>query len=362
MLNELLKEISHRYMAIDDLLRDVSQVIVFGAGGSGKHAIRVLQELGVTVLRVCDNDREKQGDTVNEILIITPEQLQEYPDTMVLVASDWGGDIGRQLQQLGMKYYYFGFAFDFKRWKSHYVTEQILGAAEQIEAAYALLSDEPSRATYRALLKYRLTLDPAFFLHADFPQYYHPLVLPEGGDTILDGGAWSGDTALEFVRELDRNCTIYSFEPEPGNYQKLLATIKDEKLASVVVPCHVGMWHETTTLSFNTSVENSMQYHVSVNGEQKIEVTSIDDFVRARGLKVDVIKMDIEGAEVNALQGAAETLVRDQPKLMISAYHEPDDMWQVPLMINRINPNYRCYLAHHRQSPLDYVLYAKCAS
>ncbi|MDZ4263088.1 MAG: FkbM family methyltransferase, partial [Pseudomonadota bacterium] len=62
------------------------------------------------------------------------------------------------------------------------------------------------------------------------------------------------------------------------------------------------------------------------------------------------------------LRGSAETLLRDQPKLMISAYHEPDDMWQVPLMINSINPNYRCYLAHHLQSPLDYVLYAKCIS
>ncbi len=362
MLDELIREISHRCVAIDDVLRNVDQAIVFGGGGSGKHAIRVLQSLGITVIRVCDNDRKKQGDTVCGIPIMAPEQLREYKTTIVFVASDWGGDIGRQLKQLGIKYYYFGFAFDFERWKSHYVPEQILGSAEEIEAAYALLSDEPSRATYRALLKYRLTLDSAFFLPADFPQYYHPLVLPEAGDIILDGGAWSGDTVLDFVRELDRDCTIYSFEPEAGNYQKLLATIQEEKLELVVIPCHIGMWYETTTLSFDTSVENSMQYHVSDSGDQKIEVTTIDDFVRERGLKVNVIKMDIEGAEVNALRGASETLVRDRPKLMISAYHEPDDMWKVPLMINSINPDYRCYLAHHGQSPLDYVLYAKCVS
>ncbi|MDZ4262723.1 MAG: hypothetical protein U1B30_10370, partial [Pseudomonadota bacterium] len=226
MFNELLGEISHRYIAIDDLLNDVSQAIVFGAGGSGKHAIRVLQERGVKIVCVCDNDQKKQGCTVRGIPVIAPEQLHEYPGIMVFVASDWGADIGKQLQQLGVKYYYLGFAFDFERWKSHYVPAQILGAAEQIEAAYALLADEPSRATYRALLKYRLTLESAFFLPVDFPQYYHPLVSPEAGDVILDGGAWSGDSALEFARDLDRNCTIYSFEPEAGNYKKLLATIK----------------------------------------------------------------------------------------------------------------------------------------
>ena len=362
MLSELLEEISHRFLAIDDVLCDVSQAIVFGAGGSGTHAIRVLQSFGITIVCVCDNDRQRQGGLISGIPIIAPEQLRYYQNTIVFVASDWGMDIGRQLQQLGVKYFYLGFAFDFERWKKHYVPEQILGAAEQIEAAYALMSDESSRATYRALLKYRLTLDSEFFIPAEFPQYYHPLVSLERGDVILDGGTWSGDSALEFSHGLDKNCTIYSFEPEADNYQRLLVTIEAEKLNSVVVPCQFGMWKETTTLSFTTALENSMQYHVSDSGDKKIAVTSIDDFSRERGLKVDVIKMDIEGSEVNALAGAAETLMRDRPRLIISAYHEPDDMWQVPLMIHAINPDYRCYFAHHRQSPFDYVLYARCVA
>jgi hypothetical protein len=86
---------------------------------------------------------------------------------------------------------------------------------------------------------------------------------------------------------------------------------------------------------------------------------SVDDFVRTNGLeRIDFIKMDIEGAEQLALEGSAHSIARHRPKLAICAYHEPDDLWRIPLLITRLNPDYRLYLDHYTNHVEETVVYA----
>lgn len=361
MLSELIASVEGRIISVDELVERLSRVVVFGAGGAGMYAIQVLRAHDIGILALCDNDQKKHGTEIDGLPVISPAQLSRYGGVPVLIASEWGRDISLQLRDLGVEYYYFGFCFDYERWKSHYYPSKILSASEDIESAYRLLADDDSRAIYEAILKYRLTLDSALFQVSGFPHYCHPKVAPERGDTILDGGAWIGDTALAFAQRLDGDCTIYSFEPEKENAEQLVSTITENHLESCVIPVRYGMWNETKTLYFSTSVDNSMQYRVHDQGNIEIDVVSIDDFSETHGLKVDLIKMDIEGAEVDALKGAETTLRRDRPKLTISAYHRMDDLWQIPLVIKAINPDYRFYLGHHMQTPFEIVLYATCA-
>lgn len=70
------------------------------------------------------------------------------------------------------------------------------------------------------------------------------------------------------------------------------------------------------------------------------------------------IKMDIEGAELEALEGAKTTIVKNKPKLAICLYHKPDDLWKIPLYLKDLVPEYKFYIRHHGKVRWETVLYA----
>jgi hypothetical protein len=90
-------------------------------------------------------------------------------------------------------------------------------------------------------------------------------------------------------------------------------------------------------------------------GDINIEVASIDDTIKS---DVTFIKMDIEGAEYQAIIGAGKIIKRCKPKLAISIYHNPNDLWELPILIHNINPKYKFYLRHYSFAENDTVLYA----
>ena len=86
---------------------------------------------------------------------------------------------------------------------------------------------------------------------------------------------------------------------------------------------------------------------------------SIDDLVIKKKLsKVDFIKMDIEGAEVPALNGAINTIKKYKPKLAICAYHKRDDLITITNLILKINPKYKLYFDYYTDIGWEAVLYA----
>jgi len=73
---------------------------------------------------------------------------------------------------------------------------------------------------------------------------------------------------------------------------------------------------------------------------------------------VTYIKMDIEGAELNALKGAANTIKKNKPRLAICVYHKPEDILEIPVFLSELVPSYQFYLRHHSQYYIETVLYA----
>jgi hypothetical protein len=92
-------------------------------------------------------------------------------------------------------------------------------------------------------------------------------------------------------------------------------------------------------------------------GGDRVPVVSLDGFFAGREAPT-LIKMDIEGAEADALQGAGVTLRSAAPTLAISVYHFPTDLWTIPLLINRLMPSGRLYLRHYTNEIDDTVCYA----
>ena len=99
---------------------------------------------------------------------------------------------------------------------------------------------------------------------------------------------------------------------------------------------------------------------IGQEGSVQVEAVTLDGFVERAGLdRLDLVKLDIEGAELSALQGARETIRRFRPRLQICLYHQFQDLWELPLFVRELVPEYRLYVGHHSLDHLDTVLYCR---
>jgi FkbM family methyltransferase len=157
--------------------------------------------------------------------------------------------------------------------------------------------------------------------------YHQPLVHVRPGDIVIDCGAHIGGftrVALEAGARL-----VVAIEPERANILAFRRNLASELKAGRVRLIEKGVWDKSGKLSLhisNTGDSHSMVVPQNANKDEVIAVTTLD--LLSENLKlarVDFIKMDIEGAERNALQGARQVLKRWKPRLAISSYHLKGD-------------------------------------
>ncbi len=226
----------------------------------------------------------------------------------------------------------------------------------RIAACREVLADEDSRLTLDKLMEYRESgSDRHRFIAEDYtetvdPSYFEQKFLTMGSDEVyLDVGVCDGQTIKDFVdRVHNRYKKIYGWEIDPNYIGKAKKVFKDERIE--IVP--YGAWDKAETMWMNLGGRSAQ---LDSNGETAIQCARIDDVCQG---PVTFIKMDIEGAEQNALDGARETIRKYHPKLAVSVYHRQDDIWQIPLWLHELVPEYKLYLRHHRATPVDTVLYA----
>lgn len=185
----------------------------------------------------------------------------------------------------------------------------------------------------------------------------------EDEEVFVDAGCHKMDTSLglrKFCRHVKK---VYAFEPDPHNYEVCLKVKESCHFPEAkIIP--FGTWSEKTTLLFN-SLGNDCSYlcetgmETPLRGSDVIEVPvmPIDDAIED-GDRVTMIKMDVEGAEMESLKGASRTIQRDKPKLAICIYHKPEDMIEIPLYIKELVPEYKLYIRHHSSGSDETVLYA----
>ena len=114
-----------------------------------------------------------------------------------------------------------------------------------------------------------------------------------------------------------------------------------------------GLWSKADVLRFAASEGPSISA-ISGTGNTSVEVEAIDNV----SPDATFIKLDVEGAELEALKGAAGTIRRNRPKLAICMYHKPGDLFEIPLFIKSLAPEYRFYLRQHQPVSCELVLYA----
>jgi FkbM family methyltransferase len=170
-----------------------------------------------------------------------------------------------------------------------------------------------------------------FYFHCGLRHVPKNVLKKYKGKDVIDAGAANGDTPAIFSREYDFG-TIYAFEPEKNNYDQMLQNIKRFHLTNVVpVPEGVG----DKKIKMRITSEGG-QSHITTDGNQQITITTIDEFVEKNKVTVGLLKMDIEGFEYYALQGAQKTIKKFHPLLLISIYHSGKDFFEIKPQVEKL--------------------------
>ena len=189
-------------------------------------------------------------------------------------------------------------------------------------------------------------------------QYFDLNIMqPRQEELFIDGGCFDCGTDIQFIEWCGGQYNkIYAFEPDKMNYMKCLKK-RDEKGISNISIYNKGLWDTATELSFTANGNGSSR----VVGEQEenvitIDTVCIDDVVSEE--KVSLIKLDVEGAELKALQGAQKTIKRDRPRLAVCIYHKPQDIVEILEFILSLHDDYKLYIRHYHYEYIETVVYA----
>lgn len=180
----------------------------------------------------------------------------------------------------------------------------------------------------------------------------------EPGDVAIDAGGCWGDTALYFARQAE---SVYCYECVPANIEVLKKNLDLNPLLAQKISLVPKALHREPgrTMHF---VDTGPGSHAVQDGFQ-VQTDSIDNLVDTNRLgRVDFIKMDIEGAEMDALIGAERTIRSHRPRLAISVYHSLGDFASIPNWIAGLDLGYRLYLDHFTIHEEETVLFARSDS
>jgi FkbM family methyltransferase len=281
------------------------------------------------------------------------------------------------------------FVFNFKEYQ------------DKLYEVYNLLEDELSKQVYFNVIKYRLfslfpilanSLSPSYtFQKPKYPvpklagmkssntigiveMYYHSQYEIPGvfevkpGDVVFDVGAYNGDSAMFFDSAVQPSGKVYAFEPSMKMFELLKSTILKNRRSNTVA-VNLGFSDKASKIKMLTVngmgrviSDDEAETFRTINPREgeisEIEITTIDNYMEEWKIgKVDLIKIDIEGLEEPALNGAEKTISVLKPKLAISIYHYAHDLFELPLMMHRFNPDYKLYVRHATSTISDTVLF-----
>lgn len=190
----------------------------------------------------------------------------------------------------------------------------------------------------------------SFDYSSQFTNFYGMYDLPVevlqqvNGKAIIDGGAYIGDT-IHLFRRLFSQSKIYSFEPVKKTFETLSKIYQQDAAVGTVTPINKGLGSKSGTLSINRYPQSNDALASMVVDYKKehelVEVTTIDEEVKARNLEVGLIKLNVEGFETEAIKGALQTIREQKPLLVISVGMLPQEFYELKPFIESLNLGYK---------------------
>jgi len=373
ILTESVSAVKQREASALDqlLLAHQNRVVLFGCGTLGRRAVNLLREIGIHPLAFCDNNPSHWGTTVGSLAVLSPsDAAAQFGMNSVFFVTIWNDfhwyrDTLAKLTSLGCTSVS-SYAPIFWRFGDRFMDLRLLNEPahrlyqhlDEVFEAEDVWADEESLETYRSNIVWRAKGDPSHLPYPAPEKTYFPSdifkLIPE--EVFIDCGAFDGDT-IRLVRSLVGSSfkAIHSIEADSISMQKLssyLSTLPAEMTEKIhMLDCAVG------------AKRSVLRFSMSGNLNSKVEDVGIDvpciplDELFAE-TPVSLIKMDIEGAEYDALLGARTIIKRDHPVLAICVYHTQSDIWRIPLLIRSIDSTYSLFLRSYDGDGLQTVIYA----
>lgn len=353
----------------DDVVTRVMQesdspVVIYGNGSISRYTQKKLQQNGLSQSYCVLDDRFYSGQ---EGCISIEECNNRFGKYIVLLGFFEAFFMDKNL--LNEKFinaegiYYYSETYGYETLDCDFVNKNIA----QFEYVFNRLEDELSRHSLEAYLNSKMNRDASFlFPHVVLPSYvprirvatndYDDKFMNFSKDEIfVNCGAFVGDTINSMVIDSSiKFKKIYAVEPDKSNMEKLNQFLIDSELNEIVQIVGCGLSDEPGTAFFSS--DGNMKSAISEYGKSEIAIETIDNIVQED--KITFINMDIEGAELNALKGAENTISNLKPKLAISAYHKRDDIFLIQKLLETMNPEYKFYFRLHKPLAIDAVLYA----
>lgn len=365
-ISKILKKRKKRNRA--DFLSSINEVIIYGAGNTGRDVLNLMVRLGIPVNCFLDINA-KNGKKVDGIPVYLPdnneisENLKKEAVVIIAVFNAYTDimPILDNLKRLGYER-----IINFIEFHSHFSDElgdrfwltsldYYEGLDSVVSSGYELWADDISRNIYRSFLDFRMTGDCLLSPTPDKNQYFAEDIPFKQPTRFVDCGAFDGDTMRLLNQKYGTIESMAAFEPDLENFSRLAEFVNSgAKLAKNVHLWPCGVWSSAEQLSFSAGAGEGSS--IKKGGAVTIQCVALDEVIH--GLKPDFIKMDIEGAEYNAILGAKKIIHESLPDMVICLYHCPAHLWQIPLLLKSWDLGYRFYLRVYLYNGFEAVLYA----
>ena len=345
-------------------------IVLYGAGATGRRAAAALRAAGTDPVAFAD--ASLAGREIEGLPVLVPEEAAgRYGRTAAFVVTVYNPgathlDIERALRAAGCELV---LPFPPLAWAHaqallpHYgldLPHRALEAAAEVRSAFDLLADDRSRREFVEQLRWRLHGDPTQLSpsEATRDQYFPDDIFTLAADEVfVDVGAFDGDTLAEFAdRSGGRFERYLAIEADPGNATQLEERVGRLPTAgSRVEVLSLAVGAERGRIRF--AADGTAAAAASRDGQVEVDVAPLDELV-ADG-RATFLKFDIEGAEPDALRGAAQTIARNRPILAVCVYHVQDHLWTLPLLTAAlVGDGYEFHLRRYAADIFDEVLYA----
>lgn len=349
-------------------IKNSKHVCVFGIGAISFPIISSIRNFtDIRIDFLSDNDRTKWGKVYhNDLKCVPPSELEKYKDDIaILITTQHYKKIYQQLSEQGFRKIFAVTEYRLLN-DAYFKNRQNLKLVkENIASVMDILEDERSKEILLTLVKNWFDFDVDAIGYEEIftnDQYYPPGIITLGNhESFVDVGAYNGDTVFDFLKRTKNDFDfIYAFELDKKNFNEMQSAVEklDATLKDRIKLYNFGLLDEEKDVYYETGGSGMQSTFINVinTASDCGKTVRLSDVLKNE--KVSFIKMDIEGSEVKALQGAEKIIKAQKPTLAICVYHKPEHLWEIPLYIKKIVPEYKIYIRHH--TPLEYetVCYA----
>lgn len=332
-------------------------IVMYGMGDGAEKIMTVMNSLGIKPAEFMASDEFVRGHSFLGYQVRRLSEIEElYKDFIIVVC--FGSNIPEVMDKIvALSKRYELYAPDVpvvaEEGEIPVFDQSYINAnSDKLRKVRTLLADEKSKEVFDDLISYKLSGNTEYLKKCETPEQEALNLLKIGfNETYVDLGAYNGDTVARFLRLTDKSfAEIYAVEPDQRNFLKMVRS--NYFLGrGIFHPIYAAAWNDDVTLKFRKSGGRNSSVCNSYGRGPAVEVQGIKVDTMLKDKIPTLIKIDVEGCEREALDGAAKSIAKHKPKLILSLYHRREDLFELPLKVREMNSSYRLYLRHHPYIP-----------